>query len=65
MDLVEVVFAYPHRQRLKSKLDKAAALIQRERCVVASSHRELDKLQLGMIVRLGQCRLHQLNPKPC
>jgi hypothetical protein len=60
VNLVEILDAHPHRQRLQAELDEPATPVQVERGVVAGGDGQLDHFQFGMLLRLSQGRLHQL-----
>ena len=45
VDLVEIINAYPHRQRLQAVLDEAAALVQGKGGVIAGGDGQLDHFQ--------------------
>ena len=59
VDFIEVIHAYPHRQRLQAVLDKPATSVQRKRCIVAGGDGQLDDFEARMLARFIQRRFHQ------
>ncbi len=59
MELVEVFLTHPHRQGFQAVLDKPAALVQRNRRIVAGGDGQLDQLEARVFARLNERRLDQ------